>query len=198
MPALIEKLHDDLVRRAAGYGITVRQAELDAEIPGEFDGRTITLNHRYDAAERCFYLAHSIGSIAEWSLHCDRSFQVFRELSQAKQQKASDPKRLERALAAYLAFETRTWELAVWLLEDTGNKGVVPEFTNFGRADMESMRVFHSTGKAPVWRDFFATWNEQIRRGARAVAPVTSHPIPEFQAVSIPKQEIIQEERKED
>ena len=54
---------------SVNVGITVIQADLDDEVPGEFDGLTITLNRDYDPIERTFYLAHSIGSIAEWSIH---------------------------------------------------------------------------------------------------------------------------------
>jgi hypothetical protein len=194
MPSDIEKLYDELVNRAKRFGITVGQSVLDAEVPGEFDGPTITLNRDYDAVERAFYLAHSIGSIAEWSLHRTRSQQIFEELQQAKQKKTSDRARFERALAAYLSFENNTWELAVWLLRETGHEEFLAAFTNFGRADMEAMRVFHNTGKAPVWREFFAAWNEQVRQGARAVIRFAEHPIPVFQAIRIPKQEIVQED----
>jgi hypothetical protein len=198
MPTDVENLYADLVQRAARYGITVGQADLDAEVPGQFDGPTVTLNKVYDAGERAFYLAHSIGSIAEWSIHPDRSHQVFRELQQAKHTARSDATRLERALAAYLAFENATWEFAAWLLEDMGHNHFTPAFTNFGRADMEAMRVFHTTGAAPVWREFFATWNEQIRQGARTITPFVPRPIPEFQAMKIPKQEIVQEDAEEE
>jgi hypothetical protein len=194
MPSDVENLYGDLVNRATRYGITAWQADLDDEVPGEFDGPTIKLNNDYDAAERAFYLAHSIGSIAMWSIHPDRSHQVFRELRQAKREKASDVTRLGRALTAYLSFENTTWEFAVWLSEDIGHERFVPAFTNFGRADMEAMRVFHTTGKAPVWREFFAAWNEQVCQGARSVTPFARRPIPEFQAIRIPKQEIVQED----
>jgi hypothetical protein len=94
---------------------------------------------------------------------------------------------------AYLAFEQRTWEFAVWLLEELGQESFLAAFVNFGRADMEAMRLLHTTGVAPVWREFFAEWNEQVRRGERVVMPLAACPIPDFQAIRIPKQEIIQE-----
>lgn len=194
MASDIENLYADLKQRAPRYGITVRHAELAETVPGEFDGPTITLNRDYDAAERAFYLAHAIGSIAEWSFHAERSHRVFQELRQAKKTKTADPRGLDRALAAYLSFENTTWELAAWLLADSGHERVLPAFSNFGRADMEAMRVFHSTAKAPVWREFFAAWNDEVRRGVRTVTPLTPRPIPKFQAIKIPKQEIVQEE----
>jgi hypothetical protein len=190
----IETLYTALADCAARYGIEVQRAKLDDEMPGEFDGPTITLNRDYDAAERAFYLAHSIGTIAEWSLRPEQSQQVFRELRQANRQRNADQARLERALAAYLAFETTTWEYAVWLLQSTGQDAFAPAFTNFGRADMESMRIFHTTGKAPVWREFFTRWNDVVRRGERSVAPFVARPIPAFRAIPIPKQEIVQED----
>jgi hypothetical protein len=100
-------------------------------------------------------------------------------------------------VAAYLAFENTTWEFAVWLVTDSGHARFTPAFTNFGRADMEAMRVFHTTGQAPVWREFFAAWNEEVRRGARRVMPFAARSIPGFQAVRIPRQEIVQEDGDE-
>lgn len=194
MPADVAALYAEVAERAARYGIEVRHAELDAKVPGEFDGPTITLNREYDAVERAFYLAHSIGSIAEWSLRPEESQQVFRELQHAKKRRSADEARLERALAGYLAFENTTWEFAVWLLADTGHHALVAAFINFGRADMESMRVFHLTGKAPVWREFFSRWNDEVGRGVRTVTPLVARPIPAFRAVLIPKQEIVQED----
>jgi hypothetical protein len=194
MPSQVEPLKKDLVIRAREYGIRVEQADLDDEVPGVFDGPTITLNREYDAVERAFYLAHSIGSIAEWSLRLDRSKQVLDALKHAKQVRKSDEAPFQRALADYLAFEIRTWELATWLLPETGHGEFVTAFTTFGRADLESMRIFHSTGKAPVWREFFAQWNDEVHRGTRTIEPFVARPIPQFKAVRIPEQEIVQEE----
>lgn len=187
-------LERDLVEAARRYDIHVRLVDLDDDVPGEFDGPTIKLNKTYDAAERAFYLAHSIGSIAEWSLQPERSEQVMRGLRQAKAAAKTDANRLQPAVQAYLAFENRTWELAAWLLENLGYVNLVPAFTNFGRADMEAMRIFHTTGRAPVWKEFFAGWNEQVRHGQRTVAPFSPREIPAFRAISIPKQEIVQED----
>jgi hypothetical protein len=193
MPTDVQNLHDDLVKRARRYGIVAELAALNPKVPGVFDGPTITLNNDYDAFERAVYLAHSIGSIAEWSLQPDRSHAVFRTLREAKRQAASEPDRLDRTVADYLAFENRTWEFAVWLVKDLHYEDVVEAITNLGRADMESMRIFHRTGKAPVWREFFARWNEEVRQGSRTVVPFVGRPIPAFQAIKIPKQEIVQE-----
>lgn len=189
-----DQLYQALAERAPRYGISIRQTALDPEVPGKFDGPTITLNRDYDAAERAFYLAHSIGSVAEWSLHFERSQAVMEEVRRAKRTSGQDEARLTRAVEAYLAFENRTWELSLWLLQDLGQESFASAFTNFGRADLESMRIFHTTGKAPVWREFFAAWNEEVRRGQRSVSPFSPRPIPDFQARPIPQQEIVQEE----
>ena len=63
---------------------------------------------------------------------------------------------------------------------------------------MEAMRLFHTTGKAPVWREFFAAWNQEVRQGVRTIALLLSCPIPRFEAIRIPKQRIIQEEQDGD
>jgi hypothetical protein len=194
MLTVIAQFHAGLERRARQFGIAVQQAELPEDVPGKFDGPTITLNKHYDATELAFYLAHSIGSIAEWNLQEEPSNRVMQELRQAKRARTADKARFERALDAYLAFETRTWERAVWLVRDSGYAALIDDFSNFGRADLDSMRIFHATGKAPVWRDFFAAWCEQVRRGEKTVTSFAERPIPDFHARKIPEQEIVQED----
>ncbi len=132
MASDVTKLQENLIVWAAGYGIAVGQADLDDDIAGKFDGPSIVLNEEYDPTERAFYLAHSIGSIAEWSIRPNQSQQIISELRQAKQQRDVDEARFDGALAAYLSFENTTWEYAVWLLQNVGQKHFVPQFTNFG------------------------------------------------------------------
>jgi hypothetical protein len=190
----VDTLYQDLETRALRYGIRTEHVELKPDTPGEFNGPVIRLNRDYDPLERAFYLAHSIGSIAEWSLRHAATAAIFAELRQAKKNRARNQPGFDRALEEYLAFEQRTWEFAVWNLEDLGHSAVVSAFTNFGRADLESMRLFHSTGKAPVWRDFFSAWNIEVRRGTRIVPPFVARPMPMFRAEAIPQQEIVQED----
>jgi hypothetical protein len=190
----VDTLYRDLETRALRYGIRTEHVALKPDTPGEFNGLVIRLNRDYDPIERAFYLAHSIGSIAEWSLHHAETAAIFAELRQAKKNRTRNQPDFDRALEEYLAFEQRTWEFAVWNLEDLGHSAVVPAFTNFGRADMESMRLFHATGKAPVWRDFFVHWNDEVRSGSRIVPPFATRPIPLFRAQEIPRQEIVQED----
>ena len=182
----------DLVARASGHGISVHEGRLKDDTAGKFDGPTITLNLEYETAEQTIYLAHSIGSIAEWSLHFDRSYQAISELRQAKRQK--DAKLLQQAIASYLAFEERTWESSAWLLIDLSHAWLLSEFTTFGRADLESMRILHATGSAPVWRDFYADWKRDVTSGVRKTDPFVPRPITKFLAIRIPKQEIVQED----
>jgi hypothetical protein len=185
-------LRHDLAARAAKYGISVNEKRMKDDAAGEFDGPTIHLNQHYESAEQTMYLAHAIGSIAEWSLHFNRSRQTIDQLQTAKRK--TDETALRRALASYLGFEERTWERSAWLLVDLGYHKLVPEFTVFGRADLESMRIMHMTGSAPMWRDFYDRWKEEVSRGTRNVKPFAPRPIAPFQAVPIPKQEIVQED----
>ena len=91
MPTDVENLYSDLVKCASRYGIAVSEVKLDDEIPGEFDGPTIKLNQDYDATERAFYLAHSVGSIAQWCLHRERTQQTFAALRAAFVMKGEAP-----------------------------------------------------------------------------------------------------------
>jgi len=188
----LQSLYESLEQRASRYGIIVSLAQLKDEVSGEFDGPTINVNENCKATERAFYLAHAIGSIAEWSLHFDRSNDTVQELRRAKKERGSE--RFDCALNDYLAFEQRTWDSAVWLLKDTGYTSFTSEFTSFGRADLAAMRIFHTTGKAPVWRDFWSAWTEAVRTGEQHVTPFCERAIQDFRAVKIPKQEIVQED----
>ena len=56
------------------------------------------------------------------------------------------------------------------------------------------MTEFHTSGNAPVWREFFNRWNKEVRIGERNVAPFRDREAPNFHAVSIEKQEILQQQ----
>lgn len=187
------KVYADLRRWAEDRGIRVREERLDEETPGAFDGLSVTMNRDYDPEERCHYLAHSLGSIVEWALRPRESQAVYDELRAAKKEKARDPGRLERALAGFAAFEERASEYAVALLDDLGQADLVPAYTAFARADLDAMTVFHRTGRAPVWREFFPAWRAEAARGERQVVPYRPRAVPDFRPVRIQTQEIVQE-----
>jgi hypothetical protein len=187
----IPTLYDRLRTRAETYGIRVREARLGPETAGTFDGLSVTMNDKYDPAERCFYLAHALGSIAQWGRDPKRAQAVFDELRAAK--RAKDAGRLARAIHDHRAFEDTSSDYAVWLLADLGRADAIPSYTTFARADIEAVTEFHRRGVAPVWRDFFGRWKEEAARGQRAVQPFTPRPVPAFRPVKIDTQEIIQE-----
>jgi len=187
-----QSLEDAIERWAAARGIRVSRRELPAGTAGEFTGTAVAMNHGYPVAERVFYLVHALGSIVLWSLDREAVQQMFDRLRAAKTHKDQDPAELERRIRAFRDFETESSELAVWLLEELGFPESVSPYTNFLRADLESITQFHRTGKAPVWREFFARWNEEAAAGRRAVESFTPRPIPDFQALQIERQEILQ------
>jgi hypothetical protein len=117
------------------------------------------MNSKYDVEERTYYLVHALASIVRWSLSLPLIQRMFEELRAAKQEKHADPDRLERAIEQYRAFKVEPSEYAVWLLAKLGADEVVPSFTNFMRADLEALTLFHRFGRVPVWRDFFADRN---------------------------------------
>jgi hypothetical protein len=179
---------------ATARGITVQESDWSANKAGEFDGISVTMNARYTAEERTIYLAHALGSMVRWSLSLPQVQEMFNELRAAKKEKDSDPKRLEQAIAKYQAFEIESSEFAVWLLARLGHSHVIPHFTNFMRADLEALTQFHRSGRAPIWRDFFAEWNEQVNQGRRSIQPFAAKSIPAFHPKSIEKQEILQQQ----
>jgi hypothetical protein len=188
-----EPTYADICRWAKSHGISVRQARLEANKAGEFDGLSVTMNTSYSAEERSYYLAHALGSIVRWSLSHAQVRGLFQELREAKTTR-DDSIRLDSAIDRYRAFEIEASEFAVWLLGERGKDDVIPSYTNFMRADLEALTQFHRIGVAPVWRDFFARWNEEVRVGLRSVEPYQPKRIPEFKPTQIEKQEILQKQ----
>jgi hypothetical protein len=176
-----------------GHGIAVREQAMDAEVPGEFDGLTITVNTVHPLDARCYYLAHSFGSIVAWSLDLEGAHAVFRELRGSKSTRISDPDRFERALKRFCDFEELASEYAVWVLAAIGHQNVVPPYTEFFRADAESMTMLHRDGTAPPWSEFFAAWKRRVASGEQRVAPYLPRPVPPFRPVRIEKQQVVQE-----
>jgi hypothetical protein len=183
---------DALARRIRDDGVAVTVEPMDPETPARFDGPSITINEGQGDAERCYYLAHSFGSIAAWSLDFERVHHMFETLRAAKQSR--DAARLDDAIEAFARFEEVASEYAVWLLEATLLRRLVEAYTEFFRADLDAMRIFHRTGKAPTWDEFFAGWRERARRGDVTIAPYTPRPIPPFRPVRIPEQEVVLED----
>src|SRR4051812_49971592 len=110
------RLYADLERRAGDYGVRVGLRPLAPETPAEFDGPTVALDPGYDPESRCFYLAHALGSIAQWSTDTDATRSVFDEVHEAEASRESDPGRFDRAVAKHLAFEARSSAHAVRLI----------------------------------------------------------------------------------
>lgn len=189
-----EPIYRDIRGWANAHGIRVGEERLAAQKAGVFDGVSATMNSDHGPDERSFYLIHALGSMVRWSLSPADVQAMFDELRDAKKDRASDPARLERAIEAYRAFEIESSEFAVWLLAELGHADAIPSYTNFMRADLESLTQFHRTGRAPVWRDFFARWNDEAAQGRRHMAPFLPKPIPSFVPRRVEKQEILQEQ----
>ena len=188
-----EKLFASLAARIRSYGIAINLERIEIETAGKFDGLSITINPDHDLEARCYYLAHSFGSIVEWSLEYEAAKHVFGELRAAKKSRDTQPERFEHALDRFCAFENVASEYAVWLLADIGYPDVVCRYTEFFRADLDSMRIYHREGTAPPWPAFFVDWKESVARGDRKVTRFTPRPVPPFTPVLIREQEVVQE-----
>lgn len=189
---------DDLILAvqtwAKAHGIEVQHRPLPPGKAAEFDGLSVTMNRDYDAEERTYYLIHALGSIVLWSLNKKAVQSMYDELRDTKGKEFRGSSRLERAIGAYRAFEIESSELAVALLNELHYSQVAPSYANFMRADLEAMTEFHRSGQAPVWRDFFARWNEEVARGSRRIEPFVPKPLPRFQPVEIERQEVLQQQ----
>jgi hypothetical protein len=181
---------DELTRFITSRGVQVVFRDMDVEKPGEFDGPTITINPKHDMEAASYYLAHSFGSICQWSTDFQKAQKVFDELRDAKRDGGG---RFEQALGAWRLFEQTSSEHAVWVLEQIGHASAVPSYTVFFRADIEAMSIFHRTGKEPPWPEFFAEWKSKVERQEIQVVPFTPRQVPPFRPVRIEKQEVLQE-----
>jgi hypothetical protein len=187
-----------VVRWCEAHGIRIEQRPLPREKAGEFTGKSIVMNSGFLAEDRLYYLTHAIGSIVRRSLSPKETQELFDELRDAKQQKQTDPQRLERAIDRYRAFETESSEYAVWLLNHCGYPGVIGSYTNFMWADLEAMTQLHRTGRAPVWPTFFRQWNDEVTGGRRQVPPFQPKSIPSFDPIETEKQDILQRQNEDE
>ena len=174
----------------SAHGVDVRLKEMDLETPGVFDGPTITINPKHDHEAASFYLAHSFGSISQWSTNFEHAQKVFDELRDAKKRKGA---RFEDALKAWRLFEQTSSDHAVWVLDRAGHAEAIGLYNVFFRADIEAMTVFHRTGKEPRWPDFFAEWKRKVASGETRIDPFRPRAVARFIPVRIEKQEVLQE-----
>lgn len=194
MTTIFDQVYRDVESWAQAHGIRISHDKLKREKVGAFDGVSATMNSDYGSEERTYYLTHALGSIVRWSLSRPAVQEMFDELRAAKKNQGAEPERLERAIERYRAFEVESSEFAVWLLAELGHSSVIPSYTSFMRADLEALSEFHRRGHAPVWRDFFSRWNEEVACGRRRVEPYRPKAIPSFSPVRIENQEILQEQ----
>lgn len=194
MTVVFDRVYRDVESWAQAHGIRIRHDTLKREKVGAFDGLSATMNSEYGTEERTYYLAHALGSIVRWSLSQPAVQEMFDELREAKKNRGPEPERLERAIERYRAFEVESSQFAVWLLGELGHSNAIFSYTNFMRADLEALSEFHRRGRAPVWRDFFSRWNEEVASGRRRVEPYRPKAIPPFSPMRIENQEILQEQ----
>ena len=192
MATSFDRVYDDLKRFVSGFGVQVREKPMDVEKPGEFDGLTITINPRHEVEAACYYLAHSFGSISQWSTDAEHARKVFEDVRDARGG-GTGTARFELAVKVWRVFEQTSSEHAVWTLDEIGHHEVIRSYTVFFRADIEAMTIFHRTGKEPPWPDFFSDWKTRVERGEIGVVPFRPKPVARFRPVRIEKQEVLQE-----
>jgi hypothetical protein len=187
-----QQIYCSVRKWAADRGIQVREQSLPREKAGEFTGTDVLMNSQFGREESSYYLIHAVGSIVCWSLDKPGVQRLFDGLRAVKEDRDANATELSRWIEQYRAFETKSSQFAVWLLEGLGYPAAKASYTNFMRADLEAMTEFHRTGHAPDWRTFFARWNEEVAAGQRVVAPFEPKVIPPFHPVRLEKQEILQ------
>jgi hypothetical protein len=196
MPKLIMIIDEATFSRLEAYvrsrGISVQWHHMTPDTPAVFDGLSITLDKGHDLTELGCYLVHSFGSIAGWCLDTERVKQLFEELRAAKDVKEAEPARFEQALATFRRFEEASSEFAVGVLDSTGNGALKDGVSEFFRADLEAITLFHRTGTLPVWSEFLSAWRRDIVEGRRPRRPFQARTAPPFTPVRIERQEVKQ------
>jgi hypothetical protein len=187
------RLFDDLRRFIERFSVAVVLERMDIEKPGEFDGLTITINPKHDANAASYYLAHAFGSIVQWSTAPEMARRVYEGLRTAKRRCHEDSARFDQALEEYRTFEQTSSEHAVWILAQIGHRDSIADYTRFFRADIEAMTIFHRTGKAPSWPEFYADWSQKVAAGEIRIESFTPRPFPPFRPRRIEHQDVLQE-----
>jgi hypothetical protein len=170
----------------------VRSEKLGLQTTGIFDGLNITTNSDCDLETQSYNMAHAFGHILQWSVERPRCEALYAALYEAKEHKASDPARLERALDAFRAYEEEASAYAAWLLLCSAGQGCLASFTCFARADIEAIVSYHRDGIAPIWSEFFAAWTARVEYGEIEPREFTPKPVPPFTPRPITPQEVIQ------
>ena len=115
-------LFDDLKRFISARGVEVRLKEMKLETPGVFDGPTITINPKHDQEAASFYLAHSFGSISQWSTTSNTRRRYSTSCGTQKKPAATPS---EKALKAWRLFEQTSSDHAVWVLDQAGHADAI-------------------------------------------------------------------------
>jgi hypothetical protein len=186
-------LFDDLQRFIEAHGVRVILKTMDIEEPGAFDGLTIAINPEHDRRAAAYYLAHSFGSIVQWSTRREVAQRVYDDLRKAKERRQQEPARFDDALEHYRAFEQLSSEHAVWMLARVGHEEVIADYTMFFRADIEAMTILHCTGKEPPWPEFYAEWRAKVAAGEIQIEWFEPKPFAPFRPLRIEHQEVVQE-----
>jgi hypothetical protein len=189
-------LYEQLKAWIEDHGVKVLARQLPAGTTGVFDGLTITTNTTCDLETRCYNIAHSFGHIVQWSLEGPRFQALYDDLHAAKENKQTDPDRLQSALLRFRQYEEEASQYAAWLLIAIGHAEVIPRFTNFARADIEAIVAFHRDGQALPWARFFQEWQAKVATADRPLRSFEPRPIPALTPVFIDSQEVIQEVEK--
>jgi hypothetical protein len=181
-----------LLRDVAARGIRTAIQPLPPDTPMRFDGLSMTLRESHDPGELLYYLAHSLGSCAGWALDYSGVKGIFDELRSAKEGDGSGSPRFRRALMAFRQFEEVSASYGAWALSENGGAELVDDYSEFFRADLEAITMFHRTGELPAWRGFLASWHEAIAAGTQSRHPFPIRVIPPFVPRLIDVQEVKQ------
>lgn len=188
------RLYKSIRQWAQLRSIQTEDCILPAGKAGEFNGVSVFMNRDYEVEERAYYLLHALGSIVAWSLDKIAVQELFTELDASKRDRMLAAQRLEEALKRYREFEDDSSQFGAGILNDIRFPEFIASYSNFMRADLEALTEFHRHGRAPVWRQFFSHWNDEIAAGRREPILYSGKLIPKFYRTQIATREILQQQ----
>jgi hypothetical protein len=142
------------------YGVEVMISDVVDPNTGDFDGRTIMIDHDQDLEVALFVLIHLFGHTVQWNVsEAHRSLGLSVTAGKTPEE-----------MAAIIEYEQGATRLGIALLHEAGITELDCWASDWWRADFEYLVHFYRTGEKKDVKSL-------LRRGGEALPPL---PIPQF------------------
>jgi len=186
--ACSEDVLESLMRFVRSHGIEVGFVDDVPTSTGRFHGTSIVLNRLYETLTQAFTLAHTFGHCVQWAVDFDGCAGLYAAVARAR---AAGGEGLDDALRAFSRYETEATAYGLGALAATGNESIGAAFCLYSAADIEAVLIYHRTGTAPPWSEFFPEWLRRLTDSGAPFPEFPSKPIPPFRPVLVPERNVI-------